>query len=59
MDPRFEPNELNQVLKYNRILERIMFSFLLARPLKRSLQELSVFLMTRKKVRDLVNSAYM
>jgi flavin-dependent dehydrogenase len=59
MDPGYEPDELTKVLKYNRLLERIMFPFLLAGPLKGSLQELSVFLMTRKKVRDLVNSAYM
>jgi hypothetical protein len=54
-----ETSQLHQVLKYNRILERIMFPFLLAGPMKGSLQELSVFLMTRKKVRNLVNSAYM
>ena len=59
MDQGYEPVELHKVIKYNRLLERIMLPFLLAGPLKGILQEFSMFLMTRRKVRNWVNSAYM
>ena len=57
-DPRYDPVMLQQALKYNRILERIVGLFLLAGPLKGLLQEFLIFLMNRKKIRDRINAGF-
>jgi flavin-dependent dehydrogenase len=58
MDPMYDPVLLNKVLKYNRMLERIMAVFILAGPMKGMLQEFLVLLMNRKWFRDMINDAF-
>ena len=58
MDPEYEPQLLNGVLKYNRILERVMALFRLAGPLRGALQETLVYLMNRRWIRDRINAGF-
>ncbi|MGW8317122.1 MAG: FAD-dependent oxidoreductase [Bacteroidales bacterium] len=58
MDPAHEPLMLRQALKYNRILERILKLFLFAGPFKGGLQELLIFLMSRKRISDRINAGF-
>jgi geranylgeranyl reductase family protein len=58
MDPAHRPNQLIQVLKYNRTLERIMAVFRWAGPMRGALQEFLVFLMTRNWIRDKINAMF-
>ena len=54
----YQAGLLSEVVTYNRILEKVMKAFRLAGPLKGALQELLVFLMTRKWVRSRVNAGF-
>jgi flavin-dependent dehydrogenase len=58
LDPGYSPVLLEQVIRYNRMLARIMNIFRAAGPLKGALQEFLVFLMTRKRIRDRVNAGF-
>jgi len=58
IDPSHQAGLLGEVVKYNRILEKVMKAFRLAGPFKGALQELLVFLMTRKWVRSRVNAGF-
>jgi len=58
LDPAHEPDLLEEVIKYNRTLERVMNIFRFSGPLKGSLQEFLVFLMTRKRLRDKINAEF-
>jgi flavin-dependent dehydrogenase len=58
LDPQYNPKALGQVLKYNRILERILRLFLLAGPFKGMLQEFLIFLMSRKRISDRINAEF-
>ncbi len=58
MDPDHRPESLNQVLRYNRTLERMMKVFHRAGPLRGAMQELFVFLMSRDWVRDRINNMF-
>ena len=58
MDPAHKPDLLDQALKYNRTLERVMAIFRLAGPMRGSLQELLVYLMTRKRLRTRINAEF-
>ena len=58
IDPHHEPVMFRQVLKYNRILERILRVFLIAGPLKGPFQEFLIFLVTRKRISDRINTEY-
>jgi geranylgeranyl reductase len=58
MDPRYPGTLLDQVLKYNRMLDRIMEIFRLAGPLKGPLQEFLVYLITRRRIREKVNARF-
>lgn len=60
MNPEHESVELDQVLKYNRAMDRVMATFRRAGPLLGALQELLLILMNtawiRNKVRDQFSS---
>jgi flavin-dependent dehydrogenase len=58
LDPAHEPHLLNEVIKYNRTLEKVMNTFRYAGPLKGFLQEVLVFLMTRRRIRDRINAGF-
>lgn len=58
LDPSHSCELLEEVLKYNRILEKVMNVFRRSGPFKGSLQELLVFLMTRKWVRKKINAGF-
>ncbi len=58
LNPEHEPVMLQQALKYNMILERILKLFLLAGPFKGLLQELLIFLMNRKRISDRINAGF-
>lgn len=58
MDPAHNPFHLNQLLQYNRVLDRIMSIFRWAGPLRGALQEFLLILMTREWVRDKINARF-
>lgn len=58
LDPDHDPVRLKEVLKYNRILERVMNLFYRAGPLRGSLQELLLILMNREWLRKRINEQF-
>ena len=58
MDPRYDTAMLNQVLKYNRALERILRLLLFAGPLKGLLQEFMLYLISRKRIREKIKAGF-
>ncbi len=58
LDPLHQPLMLEQAVRYNRILEKVMKAFRMAGPFKGAMQELLVFLMQRKWVRKKVNAGF-
>lgn len=58
MDPGHKTEKLDQVLKYNRILENVMDIFRWAGPLKGGLQEFLVFMMSRDWLRKRINDQF-
>ena len=58
LDPDHRPELLGRVLKYNRMLERIKKSFLLAGPFRGFMQELFVFSLDLKPVRVRVKDTF-
>jgi geranylgeranyl reductase len=58
MDPAHNPDLLNQLLKYNRTLDRIMAIFRWAGPLRGALQEFLLILMSKEWVRDKINARF-
>lgn len=58
MDPDYPAEQLKQVLRYNRILERMMAVFRWAGPLRGAMQEFLLFLMTRSWIRDKINGMF-
>jgi len=58
LDPEYSPTLLDEVIKYNRNVYLVHKIFRWAGPLKGGLQELLVFLMNRKKIRDKINGSF-
>jgi len=58
MDPFHRADRMQQLLRYNRTLGRLMAVFQWAGPLRGSLQEVFLYMMTRKWVRDKINSLF-
>ena len=58
IDPNHESIQLDQVLKYNRILERVMAIFRWAGPLRGALQEFLLILMNIEWLRKKVNAQF-
>jgi len=58
LDPMHKPIQLEQVLKYNRVLERVMALFRWAGPLRGALQEYLVILMNNEWLRKKVNAQF-
>ena len=58
MDPLHKSIELEQVLKYNRILERVMAVFRWAGPLRGAVQEFLLILMNKEWLRKKVNAQF-
>lgn len=58
IDPAHKPIQLEQVLKYNRILERIMAVFRWAGPLRGAVQEFLLILMNQDWLRKKVNAQF-
>ena len=58
IDPMHKPIQLEQVLKYNRILERVMALFRCAGPLRGALQEYLLILMNNDWLRKKVNAQF-
>ena len=58
LDPMHKADKLDQVLKYNRILERVMALFRWAGPLRGALQEFLVILMNNAWLRKKVNAQF-
>jgi len=58
IDPRHKADKLDQVLKYNRILERVMAVFRWAGPLRGALQEFLVILMNKEWLRNKINAQF-
>jgi len=58
IDPMHKPIQLEQVLKYNRVLERVMALFRWAGPLRGALQEYLVILMNNEWLRKKVNAQF-
>jgi len=58
LDPEHDPVLLEEVLKYNRTLERVMKLFQWAGPLKGALQEGLLILMNREGLRKRINAQF-
>jgi len=58
IDPMHKADKLDQVLKYNRIMERVMAVFRWAGPLRGSLQEFLLILMNKEWLRKKVNAQF-
>jgi hypothetical protein len=58
IDPMPKADKLDQVLKYNRVLERVMGVFRWAGPLRGSLQEFLVILMNIEWLRKKINAQF-
>jgi len=58
LDPMHKADNLEQVLKYNRIMERVMALFRWAGPLRGALQEFLVILMNKEWLRKKVNAQF-
>ena len=58
LDPAYEPVQLGEALKYNRILERVMNLFRWAGPFRASLQEFLLILMNREWLRKKINHQF-
>ena len=58
MDPAYRPVQLEEALKYNRILERVMNLFRFAGPFKSNLQEFLLILMNREWLRKKINNQF-
>lgn len=58
LDPSHQPLMLEQAVRYNRILEKVMKAFRRAGPFKGAMQEMLVFLMNRKWIRKKVNAGF-
>jgi len=58
LDPMHQADGMNQLLKYNRTLEKMMAVFRWAGPIRGALQEFLLFLMTRNWIRDKINAMF-
>ena len=58
LDPKHHADRMNQLLKYNRTLEKMMAVFRWAGPMRGALQEFLLFLMTRNWIRDKINAMF-
>lgn len=58
LDPAYDPVELQEVLRYNRILERVLNLFRFAGPFRGALQELLLMLMNREWLRKKINRQF-
>lgn len=58
MDPGHKTDKLGQVLKYNRIMERVMAVFRWAGPLRGMVQEFLIILMNKEWLRKKINDQF-
>jgi flavin-dependent dehydrogenase len=58
MDPDHDPSRLNQLLKYNRTLERIMAVLRRAGPFRGVLQEFLLILINSRRTREKINARF-
>ena len=58
LDPAYDPVQLKEVLRYNRILERVLQLFRFAGPFRGALQELLLIFMTREWLRKRINKQF-
>ncbi len=58
LDPGYKSQALEEVLKYNLVLQRVMLLFRIAGPIRGLLYEFFVFLMKRKWLRDRINANF-
>lgn len=58
LDPMYDPVHLEEVLSYNRILERVLKLFRFAGPFRGALQELLLILMNREWLRTRINKQF-
>jgi geranylgeranyl reductase len=58
IDPMHKAEKLDQVLKYNRILERVMAAFRWAGPFRGMLQEFLLILMNNEWLRKKINAQF-
>ena len=58
MDPDHDPSRLNQLLKYNRTLDRIMTVFRRAGPFRGVLQEFLLILINSRRTREKINARF-
>lgn len=58
LDPGYISQPIQDVLKYNRILHRILILFRAFGPLKGITHELLLFLMTRKRIKEKINANF-
>jgi len=58
IDPMHKTDKLDQVLKYNRVLERVMAAFRQAGPLRGALQEFLLILMNKEWLRKKINAQF-
>ena len=58
LDPSYDPLHLKEVLRYNRILDRVLKLFRFAGPFRGALQELLLIFMTREWLRKRINKQF-
>lgn len=58
LNPEYEPVQLHKVLKYNRILERVMKLFQWAGPFRGALQEFLLILMNKEWLRNKIKGQF-
>ena len=58
LDPDYTSQALKEVIKYNRVLHRVMWIFRATGPLKGLLHELLLYLMNSKKIREKINANF-
>ena len=58
LDPAYKPLQLQEALRYNRILERVLNLFRFAGPFRGALQELLLILMNRDWLRKKINRQF-
>ena len=58
LEPAYKPEQLDEALKYNRILERVMKIFRMAGPFRGALQEFLLILMNRELLRKRINKQF-
>jgi flavin-dependent dehydrogenase len=58
LDPKYSSELMNEVVAYNRMLQKVMNIFRWSGPARNILHEFLVFLMTRKRTREKINGSF-